>query len=94
MTNRTFNNRITGIQVQIQFLPPSLSGRSGITADGPWAWFRILDKARIRRTSLPEVFRVTFSVGGRQARYELRANSAFNPFRLNDLVQFRCPQQL
>ncbi len=83
-----------GSQVQVQFSPPLVGGRSGITVDGPWAWFRLLDRSRLRRTSQPERFRVTFSVGGRWAAFELRAGSAFNPFRLSELSQFQCPDRL
>jgi len=81
-------------QVQIQFSPPVAGGRSGLTQDGPWAWFRLLDQSDIKPTELPERFIVTFQVSGRQAHYELRASSAFNPFRLKELEQFRCPQRL
>lgn len=81
-------------QVSIRLYPPSVSGPSGLTEDGPWAWFKMLDKANITPTSLPERFNVTFEVGGRKALYELRASSALNPFRLRELKQFRCPERL
>jgi len=81
-------------RVQIQFSPPSGNGRSGLTLDGPWAWFRLLDQAEISRTPEPERLLVTFKVDERWARYELRASSAFNPFGLKELEQFQCPQRL
>ena len=63
-------------------------------AEGPWALFRILDQARVEATSVPDRFRITFHKRGYQARFELRASSADNPFMLSALKQFRCPEGL
>jgi len=60
-------------------------------AEGPWALFRILDRAQVKPTSVPDRFRITFSQEGHRARFELRAASAVNPFRLPELKRFRCP---
>lgn len=72
--------------------------QSGATAmqrlQGPWAWFRLLDRSNLRPTDVPEQFEVTFSQGGRNVLYELTARSAFNPFALPQLEQFRCPSTL
>jgi type VI secretion system protein ImpL len=81
-------------QVQIQFTPPAASGRSGLTLDGPWAWFKLLDQSEISRTHDPARLIVTFKVEERWARYELSASSAFNPFGFKELEQFQCPQRL
>ncbi len=59
--------------------------------EGPWAWFRVLDNARVDATSVPDRFRVTFQKDGKHARFELRASSADNPFKLEELKRFRCP---
>ncbi len=80
-------------QVRLQFLPP-LQGYSGLSKDGPWALFRVFDEARISRTSNPTVFIITFNIQGREAKLELQASSAVNPFQLNDLQSFRCLQNL
>ena len=42
----------------------------------------------------PERFTVTFRVDNRYIRYELRASSAFNPFRLKELAEFNCSPRL
>jgi type VI secretion system protein ImpL len=81
-------------QVSVRFVPAADFGPSGLTEDGPWAWFRILDQARIETTDLPERYLLRFEVGGRWAQYELRASSAFNPFNRSALEQFRCPERL
>ena len=80
-------------QVRIQLLPP-ISGYSGLSTEGPWALFRAFDKARISRTSDPSLFIMTFNIQGREAKFELRASSAVNPFQLNELHSFRCLQNL
>ena len=51
------------------------------TETGPWAWLKLLDKARMEPLSTGQ-FRVTFQLGGRQAVYDLRTAGANNPFRL------------
>jgi type VI secretion system protein ImpL len=65
-----------------------------LTTEGPWAWFRVLDRARVERTAAPDRFMVTFEVQGMQAVYELQAGSITNPFDLRDIVLFRCPEEL
>lgn len=80
-------------QVRIQFLP-ALDGFSGHTKEGPWALFQLFDDARITRTSNPAVFIVTFKIQNREAKFELRASSAVNPFELNDLKSFKCINNL
>jgi type VI secretion system protein ImpL len=59
--------------------------------DGPWAWFRVLDWAQ-KKVSSPDRFIATFVVGGRTAKYEIQASSVINPFIMQDLRKFRCPQ--
>ena len=81
-------------QVQIQFSPLSSSGRSGLTMDGPWAFFRLLDTAGMTPSSTPEKFQTKFQLDDRWIEYEIRANSAFNPFNIPELREFRCPSTL
>jgi type VI secretion system protein ImpL len=59
---------------------------------GPWAWFRLLDQARVRPLA-SDVFELDFQPGGYTVRLELQATSVFNPFRLQ-LESFRCLQTL
>ena len=69
-------------------------GRPNITEEGPWAWFRVLDRSRMQGSSQPELFRVTFGVSDMAATFELRATSIRNPFNLDQLRQFSCPARL
>jgi len=68
--------------------------RPGVTETGPWAWFRVLDKATVEPTAVRDRFKVTFSLGGHSASYELQASSVRNPFKLEALEAFRCPERL
>ena len=81
-------------QVQLQFSPMSGSGRSGVTLDGPWAFFRLLEDSGMNPSTTPEKFQTKFQLDDRWVEYEIRANSAFNPFNLPELRQFRCPSKL
>lgn len=83
-----------GLQVRLQITPPGPSGTSGVVVDGPWALFRMLDKATIEPSGTPERFRVTFSIDGRTAAFEVLTSSVQNPFRLRELAEFRCPSGL
>ncbi len=76
-------------QVRIVFEDTS-GNRPSITEDGPWAWFRILDRSKLEPLSSDRI-RVTFSVAGLKATYEIRANSVINPFMMKELQEFRCP---
>ncbi len=76
-------------QVRIQLLPP-LQGYGGLSKEGSWALFRLFDEAQMTRTSNPSIFIMTYRIQGREAKFELQANSAVNPFQLTDLQAFRC----
>ncbi|NEV63356.1 type VI secretion system membrane subunit TssM [Thiorhodococcus minor] len=80
-------------RVRLVFVDSTGSGPS-LTEEGPWAWFRILDRSSFRPTRQPEKFNVTFSLGGLSARFELRAVSVRNPFKLDEVRAFRCPGRL
>jgi type VI secretion system protein ImpL len=80
-------------QVQIQFSPATSIGGSR-TEHGAWAWFRMLDTSSIQASGGPEQFKVTFKLEDRWVTYELRARSAYNPFKLSQLRSFRCVPNL
>ena len=83
----------TDLGVRLTF--QTLDGREiNQSADGPWALLRMLDKALVERTGLPDRFLVTFQDEGFKARFELRANSVDNPFNLSELQSFRCSGSL
>jgi type VI secretion system protein ImpL len=79
-------------QVKLDATPAS--AHSSVRTDGPWAWFRMLDKASVEPTAQGERYKVTFDIDGRKAGLELTANSVVNPFKRNTLEQFRCLDRL
>ena len=81
-------------QVRVQLQPALASGASGMTTDGPWALFRMLDKLQLVPGATPEKFKVTFNVDNRKATFEVKTSSVVNPFRLRELAEFGCPRSL
>jgi len=67
---------------------------ASVQLEGPWALFRLFDQFEVQPTSRPEKVIVTMSLNGRRARIEVLAGSVFNPFRLKEVQQFRCPSSL
>ncbi|MCP4285316.1 MAG: type VI secretion system membrane subunit TssM, partial [Gammaproteobacteria bacterium] len=85
----------TGVSdAKILFSPPAGSKPSGLSKDGPWGWFRLIDQAKSSSTDAPETTRVVFTIGGRSAQFLLRASGALNPFQLKELEGFWCPSSL
>jgi type VI secretion system protein ImpL len=80
--------------VRMSITPPLANGRSGITLDGPWAWFRLLDQSELVAGNGPDLFNLRLRVDSASISYELRANSAFNPFKSRVLRGFSLPERL
>lgn len=81
---------------RLEFTPlgGSTAGTS-LTAEGPWALFRLLDKGRLRKVSNSvDRFRVSFEVDGLTAIFELKAASVANPFWLAGMEGLRCLEKL
>ncbi len=83
-----------GGRTRVSFAPNSPDRENAIQRDGPWAWFRLLDTAELRRTNVSDRNRVIFNLGGRIAIFQLRAGSALNPFTVSALSSFSCPASL
>ncbi len=81
-------------QVRVQLTPPSAAGASGLVADGPWALFRLLEKAQLENAGVPEKFFVTFNIENRKTRFEVTTNSVQSPLRVRELMEFSCPEGL
>lgn len=77
---------------QVAFEPSARNAESTMRKDGPWAWFRLLDAAEVRRTNVSDRKRVIFNVGGRIAIFQLQSGSVLNPFALPALQKFSCPK--
>ncbi len=64
-------------------------GSPNAVYSGPWAWFRLLDSARVQPQTDTR-FLVNFTVGGSSARVLLDAATIRNPLRENVLQGFSC----
>lgn len=79
-------------QARVSFTGDTGTPLGGITQDGPWALFRLIDQSRIGGASASDRFRFTVSAGGASATFEVRTGSVLNPFTLPQLRDFQCPQ--
>jgi type VI secretion system protein ImpL len=69
-------------------------GAAIATFEGPWAPFRLFDRFEPQSSPTPERFYFTIPAEGKRLRFEVTASSVFNPYRLKELQQFRCPGAL
>jgi type VI secretion system protein ImpL len=65
------------------------NGGPGFVKQGPWAWFRALDQAQVKRDSDTRV-EVTFAAGAHSMRMLLDATSIRNPFVRDEITGFHC----
>lgn len=79
---------------RVTFLPQKKKIENSLSRDGPWAWFRLLDAAEVRRTNVSDRKRVIFNVGGRISIFQLQSGSVINPFALPALAKFSCPKSM
>ncbi|MEO9697301.1 MAG: type VI secretion system membrane subunit TssM [Tateyamaria sp.] len=77
---------------RIVMQPPVNNNTNAITRDGPWAWFRLLSAAEVRRTNVSDRNRVVFKIGSRFAIFTLQSGSVLNPFALPAMGKFSCPK--
>jgi type VI secretion system protein ImpL len=64
-----------------------------IETQGPWALFRLMDKAR-RENSGPQTMLATFGEGDVSAVFRISLPSDRNPFNRGGVWSFRCPTTL
>jgi type VI secretion system protein ImpL len=64
-------------------------GRPNIAAEGPWAWFRLIDQAQVQRET-DAVYVVTIEKNGHESRIRVESISIRNPYGNQALQQFRC----
>ena len=79
------------INVKLAFDPPAAGTTGILTANGPWALFRLFGQGQMVQAGSSERFQLTFQQGDRRAVFEVRAGSVLNPFAPGVLQEFRCP---
>ncbi len=77
--------------VRLVFDPPPAGGTGVLQDAGPWALFRLFSRGVLTQGGSAERYTLTFSLGERQAVFEIRAGSVLNPFAPGMLQEFRCP---
>jgi type VI secretion system protein ImpL len=92
VTQATWPNPDSTGQVRVVF-EDSSGARVTVSKEGPWAWFRMLDKSELKSLSADRIL-ATFESRGRKATWEIRASSVVNPFNMKQLQEFRCPGRL
>lgn len=80
--------------VRLSVSPSPAAGRSAVTLEGPWAWLHLLDQSELIAGSSPDRFNLRLKLGAASISYELRAASAFNPFKRSVLSGFSLPEHL
>jgi len=64
------------------------------TEEGPWAWFRLLDRAKILLNRKRRGFDSTFESGKAKATYQISVNKISHPNIKRMLSNFRCSKKL
>jgi type VI secretion system protein ImpL len=79
---------------QIRFDVTPTSPHSDLHTEGPWGWFRMIDRGVLETTAQGEQFKLSFDFDGRKLVYSLTASSVINPFHREALERFRCMDRL
>lgn len=84
-----------GVHAEITANPRIRPETSTITADGPWALMRLLQRGRVVETATPGRTRVAFDFDGRKAALDIASTgSVANPLTSDVLRTFRCPSSM
>lgn len=84
-----------GVHAEITANPRIRPETSTISADGPWALMRLMQKGRVLATATPGRTRAGFEFDGREAVLDIAsAGSAANPLTSGVLTTFRCPSSM
>jgi type VI secretion system protein ImpL len=84
-----------GVHAEITANPRIRPDTSTVSADGPWALMRLLDKGHVTGTATPGRTRVAFDFDGRRAVLDIAAaGSVANPLTSDVLKTFRCPSSM
>jgi type VI secretion system protein ImpL len=84
-----------GVHAEITANPRIRPETSTISADGPWAFMRLIQKSHVVETATPGRTRVGFDFDGRKAVLDISsAGSAANPLTSDVLTTFKCPSSM
>lgn len=84
-----------GVHAEITANPRIRPDTSTISADGPWAFMRLIQKGHVLETATPGRTRVGFDFDGRKTALDISsAGSTANPLTGDVLTTFRCPSSM
>ena len=70
------------------------AGLTGMVEQGPWALFKLFERVSFVPGKDREKYRAQFDIDGRKATFDITTSSVRNPFRLQELRTFSCPNGL
>jgi type VI secretion system protein ImpL len=76
---------------RLVFRPAPSSGPSVLQANGPWALFRLFGMGTLTQNGGSDSYKLSLTLGDRNASFEIRAGSVLNPFASSVLQEFKCP---
>ena len=90
-TNMTWPGPANGLVV-ISVAPEIPGARNQLRMTGTWALVRLM--RRNAGLGSGGTMSLTFSIGGREASFQVQTQSRFNPFKMSALNEFDCPKGL
>jgi type VI secretion system protein ImpL len=68
--------------------------QQSINTSGDWAWLKLLDRGRIKRSYSASTINVSFNINGRVVAYSLEVKGKFNAFDVSVIHSVRLPRTL
>lgn len=65
-----------------------------LNESGPWAWFKLLNKATLAKTTDTQHYSILFKLNGLTSKYELIAKTVINPFIPGVIDKFDLPKDI
>ena len=65
-----------------------------VSEDGPWAWFKVLDKTNVHQDKDSQHFSLEIDMNNFSSKYNLIASSPINPFIPGIVNQYRAPDEI
>lgn len=68
--------------------------KTSFIQDGPWAWFKLLDRAEVTAVDDTKKYLLSLSINNTKLQYELTANKSINPFLSGIIEHFTLPEKI
>ncbi|MCE7027495.1 type VI secretion system membrane subunit TssM [Jiella avicenniae] len=81
-----------GGEVMVHLMPPIEGREHFVKKVGPWALMRMIAAGSPQKRG--DVIQLRYPIGGRSVSYQVKIDTALNPFYLPALTEFQCPAAL